>query len=230
MELTTKEIGKIEEYKRYNAIIVYNDGSKEKSRIFREGLWIYQIPKRARKYGYMIDNNKIEKVIIKEEKSEKEKWEESLLKAKKMLEESGLWKDLLEKINIALEVGYEKIQEASDLYWRAKETDKKNKEDILAIDNRLYDTEILWNLSGVLKIEKMYFGKENNKRVLKEIKEAMENKNHYIYSGYNGSYDITFKYIPEKNIAYYSKEYKGMGNGHYYLALNSTHALWYEDD
>ena len=26
------------------------------------------------------------------------------------------------------------------------------------------------------------------------------------------------------------KEYRGMGNGHYYLALGPTHALFYEDD
>ena len=44
------------------------------------------------------------------------------------------------------------------------------------------------------------------------------------------SYDVSFSYDPKLQHAWYSEEYKNCGNGHYYLALDETHALFYEDD
>ena len=40
----------------------------------------------------------------------------------------------------------------------------------------------------------------------------------------------TFEYEPDKNKAWYSEEYRGCGNGHYYIALNSSMALFCEND
>lgn len=83
------------------------------------------------------------------------------------------------------------------------------------------------------KIKKMVFHKGNNRqktlRIQSKIKEAIEKKVEYKETSQNG-YDVSFHYDPKLNKAWYSEEYKDCANGHYYLALNSTHAWFYEDD
>ena len=37
-------------------------------------------------------------------------------------------------------------------------------------------------------------------------------------------------FIGIKNYAWYSEEYKGCLNGHYYIALDEKHVWFYEDD
>lgn len=65
--------------------------------------------------------------------------------------------------------------------------------------------------------------------IRQNIAEALKNKTSYQCRGSNG-YDVSFEYDAEKNKAWYSEEYVGCGNGHYYLALDSTHAIYYEKD
>lgn len=47
-----------------------------------------------------------------------------------------------------------------------------------------------------------------------------------------GSYDYSIEVSRKDDVprAWYSAEYKGCGNGHYYLLLDATHAWFYEDD
>ena len=72
-------------------------------------------------------------------------------------------------------------------------------------------------------------GKYQNEYVLARIKAALEHKVESRESA-RASYDVSFSYNPELSKAWYSEEYKGCGNGHYYLALDAAHALFYEDD
>lgn len=44
------------------------------------------------------------------------------------------------------------------------------------------------------------------------------------------SYDVSFSFNAQARQASYAEEFRNCGNGHYYLALDSTHALFYEDD
>ena len=48
------------------------------------------------------------------------------------------------------------------------------------------------------------------------------------HNGYDVSYDVDF--TGEEKRGWLSDEYKGCGNGHYYLLLDATHAINYEDD
>lgn len=84
------------------------------------------------------------------------------------------------------------------------------------------------------KVKKMCFhkGKWNANMTewqLNRIAEAMDKKENFRCCGQNG-YDVSFEYNAESNRAWYSEEYVGCGNGHYYLALNRTHAIYYEKD
>jgi hypothetical protein len=70
---------------------------------------------------------------------------------------------------------------------------------------------------------------QNNQERLNAIGEAMTNKVKYRTTGDNG-YDVTFNYNPDEQKAWYSEEYRNCGNGHYYLALDNEHAIYYEKD
>jgi hypothetical protein len=114
-------------------------------------------------------------------------------------------------------------------------------------DGKKYDrinTTILWKLSGAdsageLKIKKMRFyntkwSKEQNERAMQEVANAFANNAKTHVSG-RTSYDVTFEYKPADETkdfprAWYSEEFKDCGNGHYYLALDATHAVYYERD
>jgi len=242
-------IEKLEKDKKYTGIITYKDGIKQKTRFMKVGdKQLFIFAKRSRKWGWYTYsyNDKIicsGKEIVgievkqKKEKTEKEKWEKSIDKAIKYLEESGLWEEDLKELKIMREVGYEKCKKAIRIYWDYY--NKDNIEKIKAIDKRLikkYDNgnegilSMLFITGGrPLKIKKMYFGKEKNAVILERIKKAMEEKRK-IEEWAHTNYDVSFRYNPAKNMAWDSEEYKGKGNGHYYIALNNTHALFMEDD
>ena len=44
------------------------------------------------------------------------------------------------------------------------------------------------------------------------------------------NYNNSVEYNPDGNRAWYSEEYRGCGNGHYYLLLDEKHAAFREDD
>lgn len=82
------------------------------------------------------------------------------------------------------------------------------------------------------KVVKMRFTKRAgmfNDECFKRIKNSMENKTDCKFSSYNG-YDVSFEYNAKRNKAWYALEYRNCGNGHYFIALNDTHALFVEDD
>ena len=91
------------------------------------------------------------------------------------------------------------------------------------------------------KIKKMKFHKSpylayHTENVLKEIGNAIDTGVAYSSGRYRNGYDVSFDYKPASESkdgiarAWYSEEYKDCGNGHYYLALNRTHALYWEKD
>lgn len=165
-------------------------------------------------------------------------WEKVLAR----LQASGLFADTYAKeVATALAVGYEKIRQAYKVYWTAslEADDNVTTNSIRAIDPRLIkvlddgrevpDTGVIWYMKEPPKVKKMYFGKYDNEHSLAKIAQAMENKTPLnIYERAN--YDVSFQYSPDQGRAWYSEEYKNAGNGHYYLALDATHAIFYEDD
>ena len=154
-----------------------------------------------------------------------------------MLDASGLWPSLVEDIETGLDIGYENILRAYGTSWN----DEATLGGLLAIDSRLVNvsaegnislnTEIVWRMNSPAKIKKMFFGKRGVDLFYRnEIAYAMEHGETYSTPRLHAGYDVTFNYDPEHKKATYSEEYKGCGNGHYYLALNGTHALFYQDD
>lgn len=202
---------------------------------------------RRKHYGSWINWDYFKSVIIpnKREKDESEKWVRSWTNVLKRLKASGLWEEVAKDVETALAVGYDKVKQAYTQYWAKypdidyKEHDRLNAEAIRNIDERLVgyrddgtmyaDTSIIWYMHSFAKVKKMYFGKYINETKLKTIAEALKNKSE-CHEYATAGYDVSFSYNPEKNMAWYSEEYRNCGNGHYYLALDATHAIFYEDD
>lgn len=223
--------------------IVYKNGYKESARIGKSSTGIIMVfNKNSKRYGrqlfgYFRSGNDINEIKISESKNvdPKDKWEKSWNKVLGYLNESGLWEDLAENIRVALEIGFDKITEANSIYWKDidglsyEENRELQQKKIKEIDPRLFNTEILWHISHAPKVKTMYFGKWYTESTREKLAEALKNKKDYRFSLTVG-YDVSVHYNQELNKLWYSEEYRGCGNGHYYLGLDSTHALFYEDD
>ncbi len=172
-------------------------------------------------------------------KSTERKWVDGWKKVKGMLEQSGLWSEIAREIDDALDIGYAKLKDAHDKYWQIH--DEQQRIEILqrihpklitySDDGRaIPNTNLIWHYADNPRVKKMRFSKgEDNEYSLAKIASAMANKAAIRESG-RTSYDVSFQYKPEVNRAWYAEEFKGYGNGHYYHALNASHALHYEDD
>lgn len=191
---------------------------------------------RSRRYGqeidrYMLQGIKEIKVKGKKEVDDAEKWLKGWTGVIDRLNKSGLWSDLAKTIQGAIDIGYDKVTRGYAIYW--EDFLKKSTEEMTArvqqeVDPRLPIED--WDmLRRPPKVKKMYFGKYQNEHKLEEIGKALAGDQKFSCYGSAG-YDISFSYYPDDKKAFYSEEYKGCGNGHYYLALDSTHALFYEDD
>lgn len=159
------------------------------------------------------------KIPIKK-KTEEEKWYDSWVKVRDRLTASGLWQNDLKDINCVLEIGYENFMEFINKEMR-------NFSD-LGDEFRCYNgphTTIVQVMKYPARVKKMDF----SEKVLESIRQHLERKED-CYEWERRKYDSSFRYIALHNVATYSEEYKDMGNGHYYIALDHTHALFIEDD
>jgi len=214
---------------------VHPDGTKVKLRLFKTGEDICYFKKGSHKRGYRVDeyNTFIDILPVKHYKSTQKKWESGWKKTKAKMEASGLWKELVKEIEIALDIGYDKMQDLYTKYWEIQDEDKKL-EYVKQVDKRLIGmnselefyikSSLIWNYARCPKVKKMYFGKYKTPEALDSIQKAMQNKTKLSEYG-KASYDVSFEYNPEQNKAWYSEQFSGCGNGHYYLAISPTHAL-----
>ena len=214
-----------------------------------ENIFVYA-PKKTRR-GWRFSTSYFEKhfdYYIKTESDENEEWHNRLKNAIKKMEKSGLWENVKTVFQNLLSMDINEQNEIREIRWRwldglsYQEQIEQNEKDIADKYEKKYPFLFTVNESGEkifnseyvesytrCKTKSMYFGKWRNTDTKQRIAEAMANKTEITERGYT-SYDVTFSYVPEQNRAYYSEEYRGCGNGHYYLAIDANTALFYEDD
>lgn len=232
--------------KKWN--VTYITGEKRKKRLFisTQGT-LCEYAKGASRIGYDFTNtflNKVCEIKPVRKQSRKEQWTKGINKAIKLLEKSGLWSKLLMRIKKVKEAGYETMQKIREIdrsdyvedyslnQKRIFEEMKKVAPQFVETDSdgkEFISTDYRWWFTNPLKFKSMYFGKYQNKQYKEMIKQAIENKRKE-HIATTVSYDVSFEYNPECNKAWYSEEYRGCGNGHYYLALDHNTAVHYEDD
>ena len=209
----------------------------------RNGVMV--MAKNSKTKGYTLNEYTCDNVIDIEpirEKPIETIWLNSIDKAINLLNKSNLWVDLKNNIILAKEIGFDTLNKAYSIYNEYNsdltydESKKQRIERIKALEPRLMlkddiiNTNILWYLANPLKIKKMNFGSQKDKEFYyHQIATAIQNKTKYSTPMFKLNYDISFEY-DGTNKAWYSEEFRGCGNGHYYLALSEEYALFYEDD
>ena len=93
----------------------------------------------------------------------------------------------------------------------------------------IYRDSFYFNEMSDAKTKSMWFGKFWNGTIKENIANALKNKEPYS-THKRANYDVSFDYNPERNTASYAEEYRGCGNGHYYIAIDGNTALFCEDD
>jgi hypothetical protein len=225
--------------------VKWSDGRTEIIRIFRgsDSGCVCAFNRRSRRYGYiLLTSNILEVSPIISRKTPAQKWENAWQKVIKRLKVSGFWDNLVPDIETALEMGFETLQQARKDYWDISyRTDRDAKiktylEKYPALGflndkgKQCIKTDIVWHYSEMPKVKKMRFCRGHyNDHHLNNIRQAILKKEKCREFGRYG-YDISFEYNPETNRAWYSEEYKDCGNGYYYLALDATHAIYWEKD
>lgn len=210
-----------------NSIFVYAKGKK------RYG-WRYPLTTFATLYDFHITTQQ-EKTL---------KWHKRLNRAINSMKKSGLWENIRKVFENLLKLTYEEKQEIYKEYFEVDRwgEDKSNYNNFIAKIKSKYPFMIYTNAEGQeiintdyiyeiseCELKSMYFGKFRNTTIKEQIKESINNKQDF-KTWARTNYDTSFQYDAEKKRAWYSEEYKDCGNGHYYLALDESTALFCEND
>lgn len=167
---------------------------------------------------------------------EEKAWKRRLKRAVKLCRDSGLWSELADVWdNLYKYVSLDEKKKISDSYWndrnKAIEYCRERYPFMLekGEDGSEYlDTDYIWELSEC-NLKSMYFGFRNTSEK-ENIKAAIAERRKYSVPRLRLNYDVSFDYDPDKGKAWYSEEYRNCGNGHYYLALNHSTAVFCEND
>lgn len=201
-----------------NFIITNAEGKKEKRRLFTNDNKICEFGKGCRYYGYIVNTSVVESwknIAVRD--TLVYAWK-NLQKVNKILEKSELWTELATSLKKLETLGYSNFQDYAKLDWDGRGKWEEENNCIISMDN----------LINSLKrgIKNVNWDFQNSKRLMQQ---AIENKTKYTHYWRKG-YDNSAEYNPECNRAWYSEEYRGCGNGHYYLMIDYTHAIFAEDD
>ena len=148
--------------------------------------------------------------------------------AQKMLAESGLWGDIKDEIDAFLSLPEDEMEK----FMEDVENDR--------LFGAAWDKKYSWFhtyqvFESFLRNtcwKSINFHKRDREYEVGRIQEALKNKTGYrTYwtKGYDNSIEVALG-EDRKMRAWYSEEFRGCANGHYYLMFDATHAIFYEDD
>ncbi len=225
------EIAKIPYYNTtyyINAEAITSSGEKRKIRMKIENIerkQIFVFLRNSRKYGFRYigardiasEFKEIRLSLKIDYRTPAERYIEEAYKYARYFEKyshPNLWPRLREKIRNFKEKGdIESFLNDPDIKSRYDAWDKSRKYDnILTIETYKTTTLKTWGFTD---------------HDIQLLKEAIENrKDVYVFS--YKKYDATASI--ERDKGFLSLEYRGLGNGHYYILIDEQHALFEEDD
>lgn len=236
--MATKEIELKEKFEKFYKIVdnnfnskfrvTYNNGSKAILRLYItiSGGICYKQKKNLYWALPIYEIKDIEVIPQPKQKSGIELCRHNLNLIVKYLTESGFWE---EKLN-----GAKWLLSLTDYQLELLKDYKEYQEHI-----RLLPEKVQWFGCDCLcalfekKIKTIPFLTDEREWREKQIKSAIENREN-IKGSWRGSYDYSFEinFDKERNTikGWYSEEYQGCGNGHYYYLLDNKHVIFGEDD
>ena len=222
--------------KEYRATLT--NGTTKKVRLWRVGDSVFMIDKGKRKWGHEIIYFRPHDEWVKLEpfqRKERDIYSTFMKRARKaveMLDESGLWEDIKDEIKRFLSLDEEKQREmvcdiTSDFYKNFyEETYKDGKYDWV------HCYQVFASFAHKRCWKSIAWHKYSRERNENDVKQAIADKRHFSRAwrnGYDNSLEVSLG-EDGKLRGWYSEEFYGCGNGHYYLLFDATHAIFYEDD
>jgi len=210
--------------------ITWNNGAKSTHRMFiSNGGHICEFRKRSRRYGVIfggIDN--IRSIECRERKVVEpcEKFRKNVKRVIKYLSASGLWAPMLETAKIFLTLSDEELLSANK-DWGSYRNLMDNK----LKDYQWFGCDCFFYLFGDGAIKAVNYERWSRESDRQMVANAITNKRNYHTKwrkGYDNSIEVRFDNDYARG--WYSEEYKDCGNGHYYLLLDETHAIFCEND
>ena len=233
-----KAIVNHEDTKRYRVTMLNG-----KTRIVR--LWLHKdgcvaiMGKGRKHYGHYLSNYSWDdlndwvtlKLIEHNEIDYYKRFVKRATDALKMLNETGLWKD---------------IKETIEHFFELPETEQRELVNDIITDSyeKFYkqtwgDGKYAWvhchqvfcTFTYKTCWKSIAWRKWERERMSAEVADCIKNGKDFSRRWENG-YDNTVEVANRdgEKLAWYSEEYRGCGNGHYYLMFDATHAIFYEDD
>ena len=215
-------------------------------RMFVTGNDLAEYDKNSKKWGHRLygDWNDWTKVVPVMGLSGYDMFHRNTTKAAQLLANSGMWPVMqrqmaaLASLNIA---SYNELMEIYNQWHRSFEDDLQNKFRDYFTSRMLEPADIyhfkqLSNKGQIITVPYDRYFKQVYIGDLNGIIAKAKNDDTQIDCKsfrWRGSYDYSVEIRKDKNgelKGWYSAEYKNCGNGHYYLLLDATHAIYYEDD
>ena len=218
---------------RQNSFYVhYIDGRKAKKRLgIGSSGRIIELAKGKRNYGYAVSISELEmwkNVFTEKDEKGSEfyllRFIKRLEKVKRILEKTGLWPSILNSIKKMMD-DEDLLKNFCDVY------DKEGSYAAYKAYREIGDVNLMCNLYGMkspLKKPSYYHGYTGLEEMTKNAIENKQNARHRWYGNYD--YSVEVSHDKGCSMAWYSEEFKGCGNGHYYLLLDAETALFCEDD
>ena len=237
-----RSLESIPEWEKFKAVS-RTPGESEVKRCMMEANTVFVYSKGKKRYGHRYSKEYFGKAYMVLPETDKTTiWHKSLQRALKLMSESGLWKDIAPIYQNLLLMSHDDHAELKKL-WSESLTARWNPaaspdEERIRYMREKYPfafdeesgikMEYVNELSDCI-LKSMYFGYENA-AVKQDLQTALSSGNSYERCHLRVNYDVSVSYDPETKKAWYSEEYKDTGNGHYYLALNHSTAVFCEND
>ena len=242
-----------------NFQVTMQDGTKKVLRLFENSGRVCEYNKGARRYGHYADITgwvKVEPAMPKE-RDKFRQFHKNAEKAARLLQASGFWPEICKRMEVQAamtEQDYNRLMELYNEYWAIydikgisyDEQRERQKVVMQKFDayyeergaksdfnhfRQLSDTKqvvsVPYTAGGYDKARQV----ANAREIIEQVKAGEPDKHKSFY--WYGSYDYSIEVRKNEDgtiIGWYSAEYKGCGNGHYYLLLDAEHAIYYEDD
>lgn len=225
--------------------VTFCDGNTKIIRLwkpYKEFSCVARMNRKARRYGHYLENYDIKNwVSVRKINSQKidlrKRVDSRANQAKKMLEKSGFWEDILKEINVYLSLS----DEEKDEFVNDLNTDHYN---IFYNQNLNGKYKYEWCgatrevfhrfLSDRCWVYPLYETDYQREYVEKNLLDLINGKTTDEFcTSWRKKYDntISAKYNSfGKKCAWYSTEYKDCANGHYYLMFDEKHAIFIESD
>lgn len=228
-------------FRRY--VVKYKDGKRKILKIAVNDGWIYAVGKRCRKMAYYVPQHEyaewesMKRYMSRPKSIDKMKdmLHKRVLnranKAIEMLSKSGMWNDIKSELEYFVSLPETEQREIAalvdtDSYEFYKLTDSGKK--YSWVNHHFLFEEFVKDKCW----KSLAWHKYDRKTYTAYLQKCIEDKTNYSHgwvNGYDNSVELSMK-MDGIFRGWYSEEYRGCGNGHYYILLDATHAIHCEDD